>query len=147
MMISKVDMKKKLQELTVMIKDHPEIDVLYLFGSHATNTVNPLSDIDLAILLGRNVERQKYFDLRLTYIAIFAEILGTDGIDVVVLNNAPGHLAFRVISPRYIVYEQNPSHRVEFELRVVNQFLDFRPFLEVRKTYVKKQLDEGVFFG
>ena len=146
-MISKGDIKKRLQLLTQTINGHPEIDVLYLFGSHATNTVNPLSDINLAILLGRNVERGEYFDLRLKYIGVFAEILGTDEIDVVVLNNAPAHLAFRIISLRDILYEKNPSHRVEFELRVVNQFLDFRPFLEVRKTYVKNQLDEGVFFG
>lgn len=146
-MISKGDMKKRLQLLTQTINGHPEIDVLYLFGSHATNTVNPLSDIDLAILLGRNVEPGEYFDLRLKYIGVFAEILGTDAIDVIVLNDAPAHLAFKVISLRNILFERNASHRVEFELRVVNQFLDFRPFLEVRKTYVRKQLDEGVFFG
>ena len=106
-----------------------------------------MSDIDLAILFGRNVEPGEYFDLRLKYIAAFAETLGTDGIDVVVLNNAPGHLAFRIISLRNILFERNRSHRVEFEVRTVNKFLDFRPFLEVRKLYVKKQLDEGVFFG
>ena len=136
-MISKGDMKKRLQALTETIKDYPEIDVLYLFGSHATNTVNLLSDIDLAILLGKNVEPGEYFDLRLKFIAIFAELLGMDAIDVVILNNAPSHLAFRIISLRDILYERNPAHRVEFELRVVNQFLDFRPFLEVRKLIVR----------
>ena len=146
-MISRGDMKKRLQVLTETTKDHPEIDVLYLFGSHATNTVNPLSDIDIAILLGRNVEPGQYFGLRLKYIALFAELLETEAIDVVVLNNAPSHLAFRVISLRNILFERNRSHRVEFEVRAVNRFLDFRPFLEMRKTYVKKQLDEGVFFG
>jgi predicted nucleotidyltransferase len=146
-MISKRDIKKRLERLTETVNNHPEIDVLYLFGSQATREENNLSDIDLAVLLGKAVERAKYFDLRLKYISVFAEALGTDAIDIIVLNDAPAHLGFRIISLRDILYERNPPHRVEFELRVVNQFLDFRPFLEVRKTYIKKQLDEGVFFG
>src|SRR3990172_3830086 len=66
-------------------------------------------------------------------------------VDLIVLNNAPAHLAFETIAPRRILYEREPDRRVEFETRAVNRFMDFRPFLEVRRAYLKRQLAEGTF--
>jgi len=141
------DFGRRLKAAADVARGLPEIDVLYLFGSFAAGDAHPLSDIDLGVLLGAHVTADRYFDLKRKYINEFADALMTDGVDVVVLNQAPAHLAFEVIAPRKVLFERNAAHRVEFEVRVVNAFLDFRPVLEARRGYVKRQLAQGEFFG
>jgi predicted nucleotidyltransferase len=138
---------RRLEAAADVARRLPEIDVLYLFGSFAAGNAHRLSDIDLGVLLGAHVASEKYFDLKRKYITEFADALMTDGVDVVVLNEAPAHLAFEVIAPRNVLFERNPVRRVEFEVRAVNAFLDFRPILEARRGYVKQQLAQGEFFG
>ena len=133
-----------LQELA---RSLPEVDALYLFGSHAEGCANTLSDTDLGVLVNDKIPTGDYFDLLRRYNMSFAEALGTDRVDVVVLNAAPAHLAFQIISPRRILFERDPARRIEFEVAVTNRFLDFRPFLETRRAYVKRQLLDGKFFG
>ena len=140
-------LRKRLDVVAENARGVPEIDALYLFGSYAEGSANALSDIDLGVLLDAGVSPDRYFDLKRRYLAEFADILKTDRVDVVVLNDAPAHLALEVVSPRNILYERNPAHRVAFEIQTVNKFFDFRPFLEVRRAYVKQQLARGDFFG
>jgi len=138
---------EQYQTLADVVSGRPEVDVLYLYGSYATSAANRLSDVDLAILVSDEVPETRYFDLRRELIAVFASRLENENIDLIVLNNAPAHLAFETIAPRRILYEREPDRRVEFETRAVNRFMDFRPFLEVRRAYLKRQLAEGTFFG
>lgn len=135
------------ETLVRLVRRHLEIEVLYLFGSHAEGRSNKLSDIDLGVLLSRSVPVEDYLDLRRRYNYLFADALKTDRVEVVVLNEAPSHLAFQIVAPRCILFERDPLYRVQFETEVTNRFLDFRPFLEIREGYVKRQLSQGDFFG
>ena len=136
-----------LGALGELVRDLPEIEALYLFGSHAEGIANTLSDVDLGVLLSSQVSPEEYFDIRCRYNIMFADVLKTARVDVVVLNGAPVHLAFQIIAPRAIVFERDPVSRAHFEMGITRKFLDFRPFLETRKTYVKRQLLQGEFFG
>ena len=145
--MNSTQIKEKLKTLVQSLAPFAEIDVLYLFGSHAGGRPSDLSDIDLGVLLAKDVDHEKYFDYRRRLIASFAEILMSDRVDVIILNQAPCFLAFHVMAPRHILLDRNPTHRIEFEVKTANAFLDFRPFLEVRKSYVKRQIMQGDFFG
>src|SRR5438876_382898 len=72
-----------------------EIDFAYLFGSVARGLATSRSDVDVAVHASGSAD---YSALRLTLIHHVAKHLGTDAVDVVVLNTAPTSLAGRVLT-------------------------------------------------
>jgi len=80
-----------------------------------------LSDIDLALYLKR-IEA-------LDYLKLFGEIskiLGTDEIDLVILNHAPLSLTGRILQNRKILTDKNSSIRHEYESMTLRKFFDFK---------------------
>jgi len=69
----------------------------YLFGSHARGEARPLSDVDIAVPLRETCTRQEAFDLRLEIIGGLMRIFGADDVDVIMLNEAPLALQYRVL--------------------------------------------------
>lgn len=60
-----------------------------LIGSQATGNVGPLSDVDIAVWHDPNLDSRARFDLQLGLVGDAARALGTDEVDVVLLNHAP----------------------------------------------------------
>lgn len=147
MSTTRENIEQKMKELADAVQGMQEIDALYLFGSQASQKANKLSDIDLAVLLRKDVPMARYFDYRRAYGVKFSDILKMERIDVVILNEASTILAYEVLSAREILFDRDPVHRVEFETQAVNVYLDFKPLMEIRRQYIKQQLDQGVFFG
>jgi hypothetical protein len=54
--------------------------------------------------------------------------LGTDAIDLVVLNPAPTALVGRILQSRLVIAEKEPFPRHRFESLALRQFMDFRIF-------------------
>jgi|WetSurMetagenome_2_1015567.scaffolds.fasta_scaffold23757_4 uncharacterized protein len=78
------DIHRKIGHLSEVLKDEPDIAFMYLFGRLLNKKSNPLKRYGFAVHL-KNV---KHFDYLGTFSRI-SDILGTDEIDLVVLNNAP----------------------------------------------------------
>jgi hypothetical protein len=72
--------------------------VAYLFGSLAQGDAGPLSDVDVAVLLGDNLPPGEALALRLQLMEALGRALCVGRVDVVVLNDAPYLLQHRVIS-------------------------------------------------
>jgi predicted nucleotidyltransferase len=92
----------------------------YLFGGMVKSRLNPLSDVDIAIY----VKDMKKLD----YLGMFgkiADILRTDEIDLVILNNAPLSLAGRILQGRKVLVDKKPFVRHLFESRILREFFDF----------------------
>jgi predicted nucleotidyltransferase len=135
-----------IQRLADTLGQDPDVDAVYLFGSRALSRTSALSDIDIGILLGEQVPPQEYFDRRLRYVGECCDMLHTDRVDVVILNDAPPLLAYEVVAPRKILVERNREHRVAFEVDRINRYLDFKPVLDLQVKYVKQQLEQGKYF-
>jgi predicted nucleotidyltransferase len=111
---------KRLDLLADLFMDDPNIIFAYLFGGMARGKRRPLSDVDLGIYL-RNVKR-------LDFLSLFSEIsriLGTDEIDLVVLNSAPISLTGRILRKRKILIDKEPFLRHQYESRILREFFDF----------------------
>jgi len=92
----------------------------YLFGGMVKDRPSPLSDVDIAMY----VKDMKKLD----YLGMFgkiAAILGTDEIDLVILNNAPLSLTGRILQERKILVDKEPFVRHLFESRILREFFDF----------------------
>lgn len=114
------DIGKQLDLLADFFMEDPNIIFAYLFGGMARDKRRSLSDVDLAIYL-RNIKK-------LEFLSLFREIsriLGTDEIDLVVLNSAPISFAGRILQKRKILIDKDPFLRHQYESRILREFFDF----------------------
>ena len=100
---------------------NPNIIFAYLFGGLLKERPNPLSDIDLAVY-ARNPKKLDYLKL---FIRI-SKILGTDEIDLVILNKAPLALTGRILQNRRVLVDKNPFLRHKYESLILREFFDFQ---------------------
>jgi len=119
-----VDIERRLERLgDVVAVVSSEIDFAYLFGSAVTGRLTPRSDIDIAIHVTEAVDPHA---LRLDVITATARFLGTDALDVIVLNVAPLSLAGRVLTSRRVILDRRPFIRHRYESLLARMFWDFR---------------------
>ena len=73
---------------------------------------------------------------RLDLISAVTKHLGTDEIDLIILNRAPTALLGRILQSRRVISDKEPFLRHRFESLELRKFLDFRiferRFLDVR---------------
>lgn len=119
------DIEARLDVLPGVLAGYPEVVFVYLFGSLAEGRRAPLSDADIAVFL-REKEDAEVCRERLLAAAI--ECLGTEEIDLVVLNGAPISLLGRVLQTRRVLLDNDPFARHRFESRAIREYLDFHVF-------------------
>jgi uncharacterized protein len=112
----------------------------YLFGSHATGHAHRESDVDVAVLLDRRVfPSVRYrFEARIALIGELAAALRTDGVDLVVLNEAPPHLVRRIMTDgiRILCLDAEADHAAR--RTALLRAADLEPFLRrVRATKLR----------
>lgn len=114
---------------------HLEIGVAYVFGSHARGTEGPQSDYDFAIYADER-DRNKLFRLELAVRGELSQALGTDAIDLVVLNTtASPELKYAIIQEGEVLIERE-AFRVRIEPNILNEYFDFRDMLRRHKLTV-----------
>ena len=107
----------------------------YLFGSFARGNAIPKSDVDVALYLSGE-KQQDFFQMRLSLIEKLTRALGKE-VDVVVLNTAFPFLKYAVLKEGILVFERDPRTRIEFELRALNEYFDYKPILELYRTRLR----------
>lgn len=103
--------------------------VAYLFGSHARGEAHALSDVDVAVLLPEGLTPKQRLERRMDIIADLAAILGTNDVDVAVLNDASLALGYRVLRDGRLLYCGDEEARVLHRAFTVTRYLDFEPIL------------------
>lgn len=107
----------------------------YLFGSLAYENFISKSDIDLAVYLDEK-KCKDLFEKRLELITRTSRALKKD-VDIVILNTASLFLKYVVLKEGKLVFEKDKEKRIDFELKSINEYFDFKPILEM---YHKKLL-------
>jgi hypothetical protein len=97
----------------------------YLFGGAARGPLRPLSDVDVAVFVDENADPVA---ARLEVTRAVTRHLGTDEVDIVLLNTAPVALLGRILQSRRVVLDREPFRRHGFESLAMRQFADFRLF-------------------
>jgi predicted nucleotidyltransferase len=119
------DIATRLSELGRVLERCPAVVFAYLFGGAGRGELKPLSDVDVAIYVD---ETANQVDARLEAVGAVVSHLGTDEVDVVVLNTAPTALVGRILASRRVVLDREPFRRHRFESQALREFLDFRIF-------------------
>ena len=119
------DIRERLETLGEPLARHSSVVFAYLFGGAATGRLTPLSDVDVAVYLAETADPvAKRFEV----IDAVSAHLGTDEIDVLVLNTAPTALVGRVLGTRRVILDRDPFRRHRFESKALREFFDFRLF-------------------
>ncbi len=142
-------MKKMLSEqynrLADFFSKQEQVRLAYLFGSVAKGKAGKLSDVDIAVLLDESLNKKQRFDLQLELISDISEILKTDKIDLVVINEAPLSLKFEIIKANYPLFIRDRMEKIDFEQMVMSRYLD-RRYYEKRASseFLKKVAVKGI---
>jgi predicted nucleotidyltransferase len=114
------------KKLPVVLNDFAAISLVYLFGSQVNGRIGAMSDYDLAILTG---PAEDDATIRIRFQHAIVQAIGTNKVDVVLLNHAPIDLAYHIISEGKLLYKRDILTQVEFEAQVLSQYGDYLPVL------------------
>lgn len=109
----------------------PGVISAYLFGSHARGSAHRQSDIDVGVLLSREVfpSAKGRFDQRVRLSAELVDALDHNEVDVVVLNDAPPLFARNVVTAGTRVFCSDTSADRDFVRDTQLRAADLAPFL------------------
>jgi uncharacterized protein len=130
--------KADLTKLHEIFAQYPEIQAVYLFGSAARGQMHAQSDLDLAIVSQAAALRQRKLEI-LTELARH----GFCQVDLLFLDMDKILLAYEAVHQNILVYATEEFDRGEFYSRVVRQYLDFLPYLEVQRKAYKRRMLSG----
>lgn len=112
------------EKIKTIFGHYSQIKLGYLFGSRARGKIGPLSDYDFAVYLDEK-NAQKRFQLRLQIANALSRELGTDSVDVLVLNDIKSpEVKYSIIKEGILLYEQEP-YKVLLVPRILNEYFDF----------------------
>ncbi len=115
------DILRKINLLSELFLNDSNIVFAYLFGGLLKERPNPLSDVDIAVFV-KNTKK-------LDYLELFNKItnaLGTDEVDLVILNTSPLSLTGRVLQKRRILIDKDPLLRHRYESLILRNYSDFK---------------------
>jgi predicted nucleotidyltransferase len=124
------------EAIRLALGERRDICLAYLFGSCASGTARPVSDVDVAILFDY-LPTPAFLD-RLT------EALGVATerrVDLVVLNLAPPLLAREVIARGRLVMCRDEDERVRFLTRTTARYQDTAHLRRVQYAYLRERAE------
>jgi predicted nucleotidyltransferase len=114
------DIHQKIEPLTDIFTSDSNIVFAYLFGGLLKDKPNPLSDVDVAVYV-KNIKKLDYLEL----FGNIANVLGTDEIDLVILNTAQVSFTGRILQNRKVLVDKDPFLRHKYESIILREFFDF----------------------
>jgi predicted nucleotidyltransferase len=130
-------MVSKLQRVFPRIVEHQPVSVAYLYGSATTGRMTPLSDVDVALLVDKDLSPLEMLRLALRIQLDLADQADISNADVRIINDAPLVLQGRVVSEGVLVYARDEGERIEFETATRLRYFDYQP--------VHKRLQDAFF--
>lgn len=127
------------ERLALVFDDRPPTTLVaaYLFGSHAAGRPHSESDVDVGVLLpwASYPTARDRFDARIDLASWLEAELRRGPVDVVVLNDAPPHLARHIVTTGIRVFCSEPETAHAFLRDVMLRAADLEPFLRrARRT-------------
>ena len=121
------------EEIAPLFRAYPFIAAAYQFGSTVRDLEGPLSDLDIAILVN-DEQAPSAIDLLRIELLLAYELqkqLTVSEVDLIALNGQRLPLQYTVLRTGWLIYEADPKYRIRFTQKVVQNYLDFQPTLEL----------------
>jgi uncharacterized protein YutE (UPF0331/DUF86 family) len=123
-----MDLFEKQAQLHSLFQRSP-VDAAYTQGTASARKITGLfSDLDVALLLLDQVKTNEFFDYQVYFVSELSKTLETQGLDVVILNQASLLQRAQVIRSWSVLYQRDVKRRVQWETRAVMDYLEFQKY-------------------
>ena len=129
------------KELVACLAEQSGLIAAYLFGSFARGQADHMSDVDIAVLLEANLEPKELVERQLA-LGMLLDRFSDGPVQVTLLNTASPMLAYQVIAEGSLLVERNRPARIEFEVRAMQRYADFKPVFEYQHQMLLKRIRE-----
>src|SRR5213080_4151433 len=129
---TEMDLFERQAQLHSLFQRSP-VDAAYTQARSATRKfAGSFSDLDVALLLLGGVKASEFFDYQVYFVSELSKTLETEGLDVVILNQASLLQRAQVIRSWSLLYQRDEKRRVLFEARSVMEYLEFKKYDEIQ---------------
>lgn len=125
---------RELDEAATRLARDPCVVAVWGFGSRARGEATASSDVDLAVLLDREVSLREELRLRSRVV----EELHRDDVDLVVLNGAPPLLRYEVVSAGARLFARDEGAADRFEEQAVREAFDTAYLRDVQQRLARE---------
>jgi predicted nucleotidyltransferase len=131
------DIKDRIQVAADYLEQKGDVVFAYLFGGLAKGDPKPLSDVDIAVYLSENVDLPH---AKADLIEKLIDILHTDEIDLVVLNQSSLPLSMNVIKHNRVLVDKKPFVRHAFQSLIMRKYFDHH---QLESAILKRRFYHG----
>jgi predicted nucleotidyltransferase len=139
------DLDSRLERLSERWWADADVAAVFLHGSRARGNARPDSDVDLAVILREGLTPRERWRKRLRLLESAASALGTDAVDLVILEEAPSAVAHRAIRDGRLIADRDARRRVAVVEEVFRRYLDEAWLRSVLDEGLRERLAEGRF--
>lgn len=131
----KMDQKEKL---SAIFSQYPEIELVYLYGSHAKGAERLDSDLDLAV----SARTGDYAGLKLDLLERLS-LSGFEQLDIAFFQQATPLLRYQMVRHNQLLYCRSNSSSGALFSRCLNDYFDLEPTLRVQRAAYKERVLHG----
>jgi len=114
-----VDIRLRLDGIKKILIEDENIIFAYLFGGLARGELRPLADVDIAVYVKDTGNLPEY---KLKLFDELTEILGTNEMDIIILNTAPVILSGKILRNKQTLVDKNPPLRHAYESLTLRKY-------------------------
>ena len=127
-----------ISALKDVFQRYPAIQAVYVFGSMGSGKIHAESDLDLAIVSRSMTLKKKKLHL-LTELAT----RGFCNADLVFLDTEDIVLKYEAVRQNRLIYAMPDFDRGSTYSKIIRQYLDFMPYLEIQRKAYKRRIERG----
>jgi hypothetical protein len=139
--MTSLDITKYEEKLEQIFSQH-HVTLAYLFGSQARGKAGPLSDVDIAVLLNPEVDREEWSQIQIDLMGKLMSLFQRNDVDVVILNQAKPVLAHQVALYGRVLYQAQPGARADFEVAALRRYVDTEPLRRIQDHCFLKRVEK-----
>lgn len=141
-MLSRKEFQPYLSEILAKFP----VGLAYLYGSYGKGTQSSNSDIDIALVLKKNLNQLERLKVEMQ-IAPLMDKKFKSKFDIRCINNAPLRVKGEIITTGQLIYCSDEKFRISFETFIRDRYFDFLPTLRSMRRIYFTSIKSGGLIG
>ena len=131
------DIIDRIQYAADYLETRKDVLFAYLFGGLSRGEPKPLSDVDIAVYLSENA---KSVQVKCDIIEKLVDILNTDAVDVIILNQSSLSLSMNVLKNNRVLVDKKPFLRHSYQSLIMRKYFDYH---QLESNILKRRFYHG----